>query len=158
MFLKKKRDPLMYLAAWFCYPCLRHIPITTFVLSTPPGLHVLLSKNLLFTHFVCLFAGMPVFRFLPEFRFSVSPNLHIFIYFQPIFGCFGSNLCTFSGFSQQLQVFWVGLTGIPGLFCFVCAFLLFVSVFVCFLLTLVYTNISEWPPGQSAIVNSEKPF
>ena len=33
----KKRDPLMYLAAWFCYPCLRHIPITTFVLSTPPG-------------------------------------------------------------------------------------------------------------------------
>ena len=34
---EKKRDPLMYLAAWFCYPCLRHIPITTFVLSTPPG-------------------------------------------------------------------------------------------------------------------------
>ena len=34
----EKRDPLMYLAAWFCYPCLRHIPITTFVLSTPPGL------------------------------------------------------------------------------------------------------------------------
>ena len=32
----KKKDPLMYLAAWFCYPCLRHIPITTFVLSTPP--------------------------------------------------------------------------------------------------------------------------
>ena len=27
----------MYLTAWFCYPCLRHIPITTFVLSTPPG-------------------------------------------------------------------------------------------------------------------------
>ena len=34
---EKKRDPLMYLAAWFCDPCLRHIPITTFVLSTPPG-------------------------------------------------------------------------------------------------------------------------
>ena len=33
---EKKRDPLMDLAAWFCYPCLRHIPITTFVLSTPP--------------------------------------------------------------------------------------------------------------------------
>ena len=33
---EKKRAPLMYLAAWFCYPCLRHIPITTFVLSTPP--------------------------------------------------------------------------------------------------------------------------
>ena len=33
----EKKDPLMYLAAWFCYPCLRHIPITTFVLSTPPG-------------------------------------------------------------------------------------------------------------------------
>ena len=32
---EKKRDPLMYLTAWFCYPCLRHIPITTFVLSTP---------------------------------------------------------------------------------------------------------------------------
>ena len=28
----------MYLAAWFCDPCLRHIPITTFVLSTPPGI------------------------------------------------------------------------------------------------------------------------
>ena len=27
----------MYLAAWFCDPCLRHIPITTFVLSTPLG-------------------------------------------------------------------------------------------------------------------------
>ena len=26
------------LAAWFCDPCLRHIPITTFVLSTPPGI------------------------------------------------------------------------------------------------------------------------
>ena len=37
VFEKKKKDPLMYLAAWFCYPCLRHIPITTFVLSTPPG-------------------------------------------------------------------------------------------------------------------------
>ena len=36
IFEKKKRDPLMYLAAWFCDPCLRHIPITTFVLSTPP--------------------------------------------------------------------------------------------------------------------------
>ena len=33
---EKKRDPLMYLAAWFCDPYLRHIPITTFVLSTPP--------------------------------------------------------------------------------------------------------------------------
>ena len=35
---RKKRGPLMYLAAWFCDPCLRHIPITTFVLSTPPGI------------------------------------------------------------------------------------------------------------------------
>ena len=34
---RKKRDPLMYLAAWFCDPCLRHIPITTFVLSTSPA-------------------------------------------------------------------------------------------------------------------------
>ena len=37
---EKKKDPLMYLAAWFCYPCLRHIPITTFVLSTPPGCYI----------------------------------------------------------------------------------------------------------------------
>ena len=58
----------------------------------------------------------PVFRFLPEFRFFVSPNLHVFIHFQPIFGCFGSNLCAFSGFSHQFQVFWVGLTGTRGIF------------------------------------------
>ena len=53
---------------------------------------------------------MPVFILLPEFRFFVSPNLnlHIFIYFQPIFGFFGWNLCPFSGFSRQFQFFWVG--------------------------------------------------
>ena len=120
-------------------------------------LHVLLSKNLLFTHFVCLFAGMPVFRFLPEFRFSVSPNLHIFIYFQPIFGCFGSNLCTFSGFPQTFQVFWVGLTGIPGLFfVFVCfCFCLHVFV-VCFCLFVFCSRLCtpiylSDPPGQSGI-------
>ena len=56
----------------------------------------------------------PVFRFLPEFRFFVSPNLHVFIHFQPIFGCFGSNLRAFSGFSHQFQVFWVGLTDTPA--------------------------------------------
>ena len=62
-------------------------------------------------------SGMPVFRFLPEFRFFVSPNLCVFCYFQPIFGCFGSNLCAFSGFSHQFHVFWVGLTGIPDSLC-----------------------------------------
>ena len=36
------------------------------------------------------YSGMSVFRFLPEFSFFVSPNLHVFINFQPIFGCFGS--------------------------------------------------------------------
>ena len=30
---RKKKDPLMYLAAWFCDPCLRHIPITIQIIT-----------------------------------------------------------------------------------------------------------------------------
>ena len=75
---EKKRDPLMYLAAWFCYPCLRHIPITTFVLSTPPGQKNVLSQSsrlhsfLFFFWFVfCLFCF--VFFLLDFFNTFLQP-------------------------------------------------------------------------------------
>ena len=78
-----------------------------FLLCRPafPGIwnsvHVSIPPNLRYTAMFCPFprwdhkfsqdrvrqgfgsqwSGMPVFRFLPEFRFFVSPNLRVFIYF-----------------------------------------------------------------------------
>ena len=57
----------------------------------------------------CQFSG-----FCPNSGFLLV-QIYVFLFiFSPFFGCFGSNLRAFSDFCHQFQVFWVGLTGIPG--------------------------------------------
>ena len=47
--------------------------------------------------------------------FFVSPNLRVFIYFQPIFGCFGSNSRVFFRFSPSVSGFLSGTDWHPCL-------------------------------------------
>ena len=105
----------------FCILCMHFftflLPPKNFLCPPPPRILTLVSPlcntTIISISDIYKQTGMPVFRFLPYSVFFVCPNLCVVIHFQPIFGCFGSNLRAFSDFSHQFQVFWVGLTGIP---------------------------------------------
>ena len=57
------------------------------------------------TFVIDCFSGMRIFSFLTEFSFFHVQNLHSFIYFQPVFGCFCPISRTFSFFLTIFSFF-----------------------------------------------------
>ena len=67
---KKKKESLIYQWGWFCYPCLWHVPKSTFVTKYPPGIYT--QHYLHAQYFSAVMSGYPIDQY-QNITLSVVP-------------------------------------------------------------------------------------